>query len=377
MPEPILISDRPEKRIKVAEQKVTAEEANKLTEVSQFLNLEMTYDSKDVGLIPLFKFSGQKKKMTYKSSLIFLQKEIHRSVQFEVLKTFDLKELLGLGIRNNFLLYDKFPEIYNFVYSSETTNSSFKSKNDEKANKKFANEVMSFTKICFSLSADNAVEYMESYSPWLKGLMDYRLSLLSLLEYKDFEKIDFVKIGNAYFLRATYNRQKPFDIIIPIVKGEGRVMKIEYDKKENLGLLSNQFYKYTLNESNWFPVHQIPVDGETLKPFQVLDFFSKLKMKDEVIGQDKAQALYGYYYEKSAEVLKAGDPLENELWKKSIESIFSIMEKMKESKTETASPAETVEEDPRMKLFQNFQDLKDAFENKNREFFNIEESTSV
>jgi pSer/pThr/pTyr-binding forkhead associated (FHA) protein len=383
LPEPILISDRPEKRIKVAEQKVTTEEATKLIEMSQFLNLEMTYDSKNVALIPLFKFSGQKKKMTYKSSLIFLQKEIHRSVQFEVLKTFDLKELLGLGIRNNFLLYDKFPEIYNFVYSSEATNSSFKAKNDAKANKKFADEVMSFTKISFSLSADNAVEYMESYSPWLKGLMDYRLSLLSLLEYKDFDKIDFVKIGNAYFLRASYNRQKPFDIIIPIVKGEGRVMKIEYDKKENLGLLSNQFYKYTLNESNWFPAHQLPPDGETLKPFQVLDFFSKLKMKDEVIGQDKAQALYGYYYEKSAEVLKAGDPLENELWKKSIESIFSIMEKMKESfskkesNAETASPAEAGEEDPRLKLFQNFQDLKDAFENKNREFFNVEESASV
>ena len=387
LPEPILINDRAEKRIKVVAQKTEGEEEIKLVEASHFLNLEMTYNPKNVTLVPLFKFSGQKKKMIYKSSLVFLQKDIQRSVQFEVMKTFDLKELLGLGIRNNFFLYEKFPEIYNFVYSSDASNSAFRSKNDAKANKKFANEVMSFTKLCFALSADNAVEYMESYTPWLKGFIDYRFSLLSLLEYKDFNQIDFVKIGNAYFFRVSYNRQKPFDIIIPLVKGEGRVFKIEYDKKENLGLSSSHFYKYTLDQTDWFPLQQPPVVGETLKPFQVLDFFSKLKIKDDVIDQDKAQALYGYYYEKSAEVMKTGDPIESELWKKSIESIFSIMEKMKESlskngqKTDTSVAPEAgdsqPEADPRMKLFQNFQDLKDAFENNNRDFFNVEESASV
>jgi hypothetical protein len=69
-----------------------------------------------------------------------------------------------------------------------------------------------------------------------------------------------------------------------------------------------------------------------------------------------------------------------EIWKKSLKSIFLIMEKMKENYTKQSSKtkvetdsieAASVEEDSRLKLFRNFQELKDAFENNNREYFSI------
>ena len=140
----------------------------------------------------------------------------------------------------------------------------------------------------------------------------------------------------------------------------------------------------------------------------MLDFFSKLDIKDAKVSADKAQAIYGYYFEKSADILKRDDPAEFKVWKKSVKSIFTIMSIMKDSipapvvKTEVpvtepvaapvavetppvaeapaipveevpidTTPAEVVE-DPRVKLFQNFQDLKDAVEQKNKEYFGIE-----
>lgn len=422
LPEPIAINAKVDQRVKVV-QTGEAVEVVKIKDHSSFLHVDLTYEPDNVSLIPFFKFSGQKKKLNLKPGLAIYQKDLQRVVQLEVFKTFDFQELLAIGMKNNFFLYEKFPEIYKYVYSSDAANPAFRKKINERGNRKFADEVLSFTRLSFELSADNAIEYMEMYTPFLKGLMDYRSSFLALLEYKEFDQIDFFKLGNASFLRISYLRQKPFDLIIPLIPGEGKIFKIEFDKKENLGALSSKFYKFSLNGANWFP-EESNVEGETLTPLQVLDFVSKLNLKGDKINSDRAQALYGYYFEKSSEILKREDPVEMEIWKKSVDSIFTIMEKMKDSvpkapeiaavpeavpeatpessaDTQGEAPAapvavtpETpateatsvepapvepapVEEDPRMKLYQNFQDLKDAVDNKNKEFFGIQESVNL
>ncbi len=391
LPEPIAVKDVLDKRVKVIKTDEAATEVVKTYEFSGFLNIGLEYDTQGISLVPSFRFSGQKNKLTYKPTLAVYHRELQRSATIEVFKTFDFKELLGLGFKGDPFLTDKFPLIEGYVYSSDVSSASFKTSSDEKESRKFADEVVSFTKIAFELNASNALDFMQVYTPILKGFMDYRSSLLGLIEYKEFDQIDFIKLGNAYFLRFSYTRQKPFDLLIPLIKGEGRVLKIEFDKKENLGALRNKFYKFSLEGADWFPPRQVgATEGEALRPLQVLDMFSKLDVKGDKISPEKAQALYGYYYEKSGGVLKNEDPAEYELWKSSVDGIFIIMTKMKDSipkvekkpapEVAEAAPTETpveVSEDPRLKLFQNFQDLKDAVENKNKEYFGSEETTTI
>jgi hypothetical protein len=403
LPEPIAVKDVLDKRVKVIQTGEAAVEVIKTYDFSSFLNIGLEYDTQGISLVPNFRFSGKKNKLTYKPALAVYHKELQRSVTVEVFKTFDFKELLGLGFKGDPFLTDKFPLIEGYVYSSEVSAAAFKKSSDEKESRKFADEVVSFTKIAFELNANNVLDFMQVYTPILKGFMDYRSSLLGLIEYKEFDQIDFIKLGNAYFLRFSYTRQKPFDLLIPLIQGEGRVLKIEFDKKENLGVLRNKFYKFSLEGSDWFPPRQVETaEQDALRPLQVLDLFSKLDVKGDKISPEKAQALYGYYYEKSGVVLKNEDPAEYELWKSSVEGIFTIMTKMKDSipkveekpvpevveaapEENTAPPAEAapseapveVTEDPRLKLFQNFQDLKDAVENKNKEYFGSEENTTI
>jgi pSer/pThr/pTyr-binding forkhead associated (FHA) protein len=411
LPEPIAVNDRLDKRVRVVQPTEATAEVVKNKDYSKFLNVEIELDAQKTTLVPFFEFSGEKKKLTYKPGLIIYHKDLQRTVELEVFKTFDFKELLAIGFKGDFFLESKFPQIEGFIHASGLAKTAFKTNSDEKDNRKFADEVVAFTKKSFELDAFNAFEFMQEYTPLIKGVMEYRSSLLALIEYKGFDQIDFLKIGNAYFLRITYTRQKPFDLLIPLIKGEGRVFKVEFDKKENLGVLKNKFYKFTLVETNWFPANE-PANEEALKPLQVMDFFSKLDIKDAKVSADKAQAIYGYYYEKSADILKKDDSAEYEVWKKSVKSIFTIMSIMKDSipapvvKTEApvtepapetvavetapvpagttpkapipveiapvdTTPVEAVE-DPRIKLFQNFQDLKDAVEQKNKEYFGIE-----
>ena len=386
LPEPIAVNDKLDMRVKVVRPIDASVEVNLTKDYSKFLKLSIEFNGENVSLIPLFKFAGQKKKLTYKPALIIYHKDLQRSVVLDVFKTFDFKQLLSIGIKGDFFLEGKFPQVESFVHSPATLDPAFKVKSDEKVNRKFADEVVSFTKKAFELSAENAPEVMESYTPFLKGLMDYRSAFLNLIEYKEFDQIDFVKLGNAYFLRISYNRQKPFDLIVPLIQGPGRIFKIEFDKKENLGALRNQFYKFSMIHANWFPEGELASESEVLKPLQVLDFLSVFYVKADKISSDKAQALYGYYYEKSAEILKKDDLVEFQLWKTSVDSIFAIMNRMRASmvKPEVSAseipletPAEEIVADPRMKLFQNFQDLKDAIENKNKTYFGLEVSETI
>lgn len=410
VPAPISVNDKLDQRVKVApptEQVAAAAEAPQTSEPvleapsmtatptvrevrdqGQLFRLELSYDSNNVTLIPDFKFQGQGKKMTYTPYLSVYHHDLQRAVKFEVYKTFNLKELLSLGMGGNFFLFDKFPEMYNYIYSPEQANAAFKAKVNETTIRKFALEVVSFTKMSFELSMENALDTMSDYTPMLKGLVDYKLSLLSLIEYKDFDAVTFIKLGGTYFLKFNYMKQKPYDIFIPLQPTHDAVVyKVTYDKKENLSAMSNKFYKYTLDNTGWMPASHSLIESETMSPLQIVDFFSKLNLKEPKIPASMAQAIYGYYYEKSNEIFKRGDEIEYGVWKGSVDSVFKIIEIVSEAPLPSPMAKPVVEaepvpqpeavEDPRLKLKQNFQDLKNAVDGKDKTYFGLEQNTSV
>lgn len=371
-PEPILVNDKVDQRVKVkvAQTGETTEEVTPVVDKSQTINLEMTYDPAELTLIPSFKFQGIKNKLNLKNSLIFYQRDLQRPVEMEVFKNFDLRQLLGIGFKGNFFLYDKYPQIYNFVYSSAEANPAYKVSKDVKSQIAFANEFIQFTKTAFSISGENALDIMQEETLLIKGLVDYKSSFLSLIEYKDFDQIGFVKLGNINFMKISYNKQKPFDLIIPLIKSDGRIFKISYDKKENFGAVSSKFYKFNLVKSNWLP-EMATTEKEALSALEVFDLFSSENFKNKLSTLDKAQSLYAYYFETSGAILKKGDPIEMGLWKTNLENIPKLLE---------AIPGKVLpegEEDPKAKLLQNFRDILDALENNNFEYFGISQTTTV
>jgi hypothetical protein len=218
---------------------------------------------------------------------------------------------------------------------------------------------------------------MTTKTPFLKSIVEYRSSLLGLFEYKDYSDISVAKIGKVLCLRVTYDKQKPFDLIMPLMRGEGRIFKISYDSKQDLPLLRNKIYKFTFDEIVW----GIPAEREnieTYKGLEVIDLFTT-DFEKNLITPVKAQALYGYYFEKSAEIIKKGQLIEYELWKASVKSVMNILPHLREpSITDVVSEEGTNPEgEVKAKLQSNFTDLYNALENKNKSFFGIEEVPSV
>lgn len=370
-PEPIAINDRIEQRVKVKSTETVSDQTTaQVIEVkSNNLNLHLAYDSNELSVIPHFKFQGMKSKLNLKNGLIFYQRDLQRQVEVDVFKTFDMRQLLGMGMRGNVPLYDKYPQIYNFVYESLESHPAFKSVDDVTAQSAFANEVMAFSKTAFSLSLDNAFEVMQSETFLIKGLIDYRSAFLGLIEYKDFDEINFLKIGNTYFMKIGYKGQKPFDLIIPLIKSEGKILRVSYDKKENLQSVSSKFYKYNLDKSDWLSLEEVKPQ-EVMTAFEVFDLFSTADFKKQLLVDEKAQSLYAFYFETSARMLKSGDPIELEIWKNKTKSLLKLLETI---------PAKAEEEEGLLlnKLQQNFRDLVDALDNNNTEYFNVETTQTV
>jgi hypothetical protein len=370
--EPIIVNDRVERRVKVnLPETGSAEVIGPLvTAQSRELNLELSYDPEDVTVIPNFKFYGVKNKLNLKSALIFYQNKSQRSLEFEVFKKFDLKQLLGIGMRGNFFLYVKYPALHKFVYSAAEANPNFKVVSDEKTHQAFANEFIQFTKMAFGLSGENAMDTLQEQTLLLKGLVDYKSSFLSLLEYKKFDQISFIKIGNVIFMRVSYNLHRPFDLIIPLTKGEGQIFKVTWDKSEEADLVASRFYKFNLEKANWFPELKSQTDEE-MTALEIFDLFSTEDFKSKLMTSSMAQRVYAYYFEASSKILKKADPLELELWKKTLANVPKILE--------TLPVTEVVEgsEDIREKLLQNFNDLIDALDNNNLEYFGITNTTTI
>ncbi|MFP5387021.1 MAG: FHA domain-containing protein [Bacteriovoracia bacterium] len=369
--ESLFIDQSLDKRIKVKQPEAApAEEATQTTAMiaqSEVLKMLLAYNQDEVTLVPDFKFKGGQNKLKVGSSLLFYQRDLQRPVEMEVFKTFDLRQLLLIGIRGNFFLYEKYPEIYNYAY--EAPGSISVKRITVQDQEKFAAEFMRFISRAFSISPENVVEIMQEETPLLKSLIDLKTSFLSLIEYKEFSSIGFIKIGNAVFMRISFIKQKPFDLLIPLVKGQGRIFKVTFDKKENLGAVSSKFYKYNLEKTDWF-LEEKDITSQVQSALKVYDLFASDKYQELFSNNDLAQSLYGFYFERSARILQKADPVEVRIWKSKISQLMKLMELLP---TKSESDEETI----KVKLFQNFRDLFDALENNNLEYFGIPSTTTI
>lgn len=370
-PEAVLINDRIDSRVRV--KPAPAEGAPAVLEEmvkvhSETLSLDLEYDAVELSVFPDFNFSGAKSKINFQNVLSFYQKDLQSEVQLEIFKTFDFRQLLGYGLKGNIFLYDKYPELYNFAYEYPDINGSFKKVLNSKAHAGFANQFINFTKTAFSLNIDNALELAQTETPYLKGFVDYKSAFFALIEYKDYSDIGFIKLGDQIFMKISYDKQKPFDLIIPLMKGQGRIFKVTFAKKEGSKNSSSKFYKFNITKSKWVPEN--PSMETPMNAFKVFDMFSGQEVKTLVRDADKAQSLYGYFFETSGAVLTRNDSVEITIWKEKVNSFIKLVE------TVPALDQEGVE-DPKVKLMTNLNDLKDALENNNQEYFGIQASSTI
>lgn len=351
---------------KIVERVVTEEEAipaDKLRSASgQFFQMTLAFPADEFSLIPRFTLLGAGAKTKMEPSLsIFEKKTLKTSMNLSLLKTFDLAGLIELALKGNPFLQNQFPTLYEYAYTSSSIEAVVKPQDENKAIL-FEKEMMDLILLSFKLNLDSSLEIIQNETPILAGLVHFRSSLIGLLDNKGFTDAGFIKIGDTLFLKLATEKISE-DFLLPL-RPKGRLYKAEFkgETPQVITSLKNKMYKFALFRSGWGITKKSP-RGETLNALEVIDAFS-LDFKENRFAMDLAQALYGYYFERSGEVLDQDIAEEKQLWISSLDSVIQILETM-----DTSSSPEG--EDARTKLLNNFRDLKTAFENGNRDFFGV------
>jgi pSer/pThr/pTyr-binding forkhead associated (FHA) protein len=365
--QPIQVSTKIEKRIKVVPKEgEVAPVVAMIGDSSRKLEMNLMYPQNETTLIPTLKMIGEKNKTKFFNSITVYLKDIKRPVTLQVLKTFDLKELVEVGIGGNFMLFEKFPELYSFTHT--VMDKSFKKPENKESQQKFAKEFLDFTQLSLGLSVDNFIEMAEQQTFLFKTLVDFRSSILNLLGGSKFDQLGLIEVGDCYFLKASYTAvPKPYDLLIPLTKGPGKLLKVSYDKKEKLKEVSNKIYKFVFEKSLWLAPTYMP-EEEKLTAFQVFDLFTSLDNKRFSIDPKKAQGLYGFYFELSADILKRNDMNEYHVLKSSVLMLDELFERILKLKS-----VDPVGNEVNEKLHKNFKDLKTAVEGRNLNFFGLEQ----
>lgn len=333
-------------------------------ETSSHLGFDLSYDPQELLLIPDFHFQGSKKRLTLKTGLVLYQKSLKENVEMELFKTFNLKKLLGIAIKGNFFLFDKYPRIYDYVYRVDALSTSFKKEASPKDEALFASEVIKLFSTAFSLNLMNSLDIMQEETLLIKGLIELKSSFFNLLERKEFKDISFIKMGDAIFMKLSVDGVKPYDLLIPLVMDHGKIYKISFSKKETKDLSSSLLYKSTFKKGRW-PGTQKREKSETMTALEVHDLFSEPQLDALFKQQGSSQALFGYLFETSSKVLRRGDEMEMATWKNSLGKLFQLLENLPDPKV----PGEEL--DAKSRLVQNTRSIKEAVDTKNVSYFGI------
>ncbi len=359
--EPVLINEKIVERVTTEGEAIPAEKIR--SGFSQFFQLALAYPADEFSLIPRFTFVGDGAKTKMEPSLsIFEKKNLKTFVNLSLVKNFDLAALIELALRGNPFLQNRFPTLYEYAYTSASTIDAVVKPQDEQREIKFEKELMELILLSFKLSLENSLDVIQGETPILAGLVHFRASLLGLLDGRAYTDGGFIKIGDTVFLKFVTDKISE-DYLFPL-RPKGRLYQVKFEGQspQVVNNLKNKIYKFALFRSDWGSSRR-PTRGETLNALEVIDAFT-VDYRENKFAMDLAQALYGYYYERSGEVLGEDIPEEKQIWLNSLTSVIQILETM-----DASTSPET--EEARSKLLNNFRDLKTAFESGNSSFFGV------
>jgi len=362
VPEKIQVNELVDKRKKVVQD---SEDINLKRIVSEQLNLSLSYNEANVEVFPDIMYSGKRKKINILPSIYLYEKSLKNGAQIKHVKNFDFKALLNIGLKHNPFLMERYANLYQFSHSTQDADKKFKNSNVKLISKAFGEEFIQLTKLSMELDWENLVYTMSEVTPIISGLVNFKASLLEVIEDKDIDVVDFVELGDTTFLRLTYMKQNPYDLLIPLIPTQGRVFKVEYHSLSEVKAFKDQLYKFMLDKSDWLSSVQ-DTDSEA-NAFSVFDFYSQFDTMK--VDENKAQEVFAYYFENSSRLLNNEDAELKTQWLMVLSNAIVLFENSLKSSNG---------ENPVLdKMYQNLKDVRDAFENSNGTFFGIESTYTL
>lgn len=265
-------------------------------------------------LLPDYDALRVRKKKKLSPNLVIYDKEHFSAGDLQIKRKISLLSLLKLAKRGNPFFGLSFPLLSRAIEESEKNKSLYEQR-DAKAleslpslfSDQLKNEIKKFFEVSFELGLNNIVAHTLNYGPFLRGFVEVRQGLLSLIPQGVSPEVDIVGIGKNQFLRfrqsfpKSFNREKhTLETYIPIETQHSFVLEMAWSGDLQGALSAKAFRENILAPAEWF------FDYENIFGSRIEDALksSALALLDLMVDKELSQrnqdlfeqALYQFYY---------------------------------------------------------------------------------
>lgn len=281
------------------------------------------------------------------------------SVLVKIDKMISMSSILKKTISSDPFFSHHFPTLHRFIKRSELDTKFFRKKQwSLTEEKKFKSELTELIAESFKLNMSNLWSHIFQYGPFIKGYLDLRASLYSMVD--SWDNLEMKMIGDTVFLVFQKENIGESDYLIPLYSlDEWNTFKLIPTHLSNRAMIFPTIYNDYFLNAQWGKTtsrqNEVVIGDSALGILDILVSISRHHIK---VTNDIATKLYQFYFSLAGRLIEYNHKELSEDYIKSLKSTIAILHKEKASDMEN-----------------KLKDVLEKFLNKNVSYFGL--STGV
>ena len=356
MPVPITLSEtvnRPKK----------AKEAATSTPVihsSNWFGISFSLPPESWRVLPRFSWTQKGKSRSLVPSLVFYHQG-GTTVPLMLEQTFSWPDLLDLALAHNPPMQASFPSLWAYAQSSKVKRGSvIQYQPNPQERLKLQAELQELLKVTFAITPETLVDHALAYGPLFKGPMEFRRAIVNLLKAEEGGQWLLGRFGKHTLLVYEAPGVKPFELMVPLVFGEGRIFRVNYASSTEWTKAGRLVRADLWPHSSWELSNDEPVVGAP----KVIDVIAQIA-SGGLWEEGQLESIYGFFFESAlALVSLPAEDVHKVALIKSIQNLEEVLGRFKNNKTIQPDKAAGLE-----KLHQKLAEVRGRLELGDTSFF--------
>ena len=226
-------------------------------------------------------------------------------------------------------------------------------------------------KASLELGGSTLLSHTLQYGPFIRGFVELRRNILSLVRQGLNVEADFLEVGNQKFLRLRQEvggvlefGKEQVETWLPLGTMNALIFEMGWDKDLASALSRKTFMASFMGTVDWFFDYKKffahPELEAQMSPFQVVDHMTSLKLNQGQI-EILEEYLFRYYYELCRSSLKEDLPALQDFLEENLKRLSLVIDIKKKGKDNKLTEA----------FIEQIEELKKSFIARDKNFFNI------
>lgn len=313
-------------------------------------------------VLPRFQWSQEGGKRALRPMLEF-NHESGVVIPLSLAKKFNWVDLLNPILAHNPLAQNSYKTLWKYLQSAHLRQGTVL-KHDFTATEdaQFAAELQLLIQTAFNLGPETLIDHMQEFGPFIKGYVDFKRTLQQLVQAKSNGNWSFQNAGKDTLLVYESADAKPYDLLIPMTAGPGRIMRVDYVNSAQRGKVSSLGMRELWSKAHW-KMSGVLASGGLIETIDVINSLVAGKSGSEM--DVSLERVFGAFFERAGVLV--GEPVESP-WRvaflRSLKDVVSVLSELEHAKE--ATPSESVS-----KLHERLSEVAIQLEAGNKTFFGV------